>query len=135
MNTCLNTPVQQTKCKSININKNMNKYNAKKVTYDGIVFDSKKEYNRYLLLKQKEKDGIISKLTVHVPVTIIAKNDKFRKCDYIVDFKYWYESDFIYEDVKPSKYMITDVFKLKQKLMYDKYGIYVNVVLDVNEFE
>ena len=134
MNTCLNTPVQQTKCKSININKNMNKYNAKKVTYDGIVFDSKKEYNRYLLLKQKEKDGVISQLTVHVPVTIIPKNDKFRKCDYIVDFKYWRESDFVYEDVKPSKYMITDVFKLKQKLMYDKHGIYVNVILDVNEF-
>ena len=95
----------------------------------------KKNITDIYYLNKKEKEGVISNLTVHVPVTIIAKNDKFRKCDYIVDFKYWYESDFVYEDVKPSKYMITDVFKLKQKLMYDKHGIYVNVILDVNEFE
>ena len=113
----------------------MNKYNAKKVTYDGIVFDSKKECERYKLLVTKQTQGLIKDIKVHVPIVIIEKNNKFRKSSYIVDFLYTRNGEEVYEDVKPSKHMITDVFKLKQKLMYDKHGIFVNVIIDVNEFE
>lgn len=113
----------------------MNKYNAKKVKHNNIIFDSQKEYKRYLFLKQKEDEGIITNLRTHIKINIIEKNDKFRKSDYIVDFLYTKNEVDIYEDVKPSKSMITEVFKLKQKLMYSKYGIYINVIIDINKFD
>ena len=112
----------------------MNKYNAKKVTYDGIVFDSQKECDRYKLLVTKQEQGLIKDLKVHIPIVIIEKNDKFRKSSYIVDFLYTRNDEEVYEDVKPCKSMVTDVFKLKQKLMYSKYGIYVNVIFNINKF-
>lgn len=113
----------------------MNKYHAKKVVYDDITFDSKKECERYKLLVTKQAQGLINDLKVHVPIVIIEKNDKFRKSSYIVDFLYTRNGEDVYEDVKPCKSLVTDVFKLKQKLLYDKHGIYVNVIIDVNEFE
>ena len=38
------------------------KYFSKKVKIDGLVFDSKAEYSRYLELKELEKQNIISDL-------------------------------------------------------------------------
>ena len=38
------------------------KYFAKKVKYDGKTFDSKTEVERYIMLKDKQKKGIISHL-------------------------------------------------------------------------
>ena len=41
---------------------NNNKYHNKKVIYNGIKFDSKKERARFITLKQLEKMGIIESL-------------------------------------------------------------------------
>ena len=48
-----------------------NKYKNKKATYDGITFDSTKEKNRYVALKQLESFGIIKDLKTQVPYLLI----------------------------------------------------------------
>ena len=47
------------------------KYNNKSVIYDNIKFDSTKEGKRYLVLKQAERDGIISDLELQVKFELI----------------------------------------------------------------
>lgn len=44
--------------------KKINKYHNKKVIYNGIKFDSKKERDKYIELKQLEKAGIIKELEI-----------------------------------------------------------------------
>ena len=43
--------------------KKINKYHNTKVTYNGIKFDSKKERDKYIELKQLEKAGIIKEVS------------------------------------------------------------------------
>ena len=113
----------------INNNKS-NKLNAKKVTFDGIRFDSKKEALRYYELSMLQKAGVISDLRLQVRFELTAKNDKFRASHYIADFVYKDEEGRqTVEDVKGYRDGATyQLFKLKQKLMYDKYGIFVKEV-------
>lgn len=108
------------------------KYNAKKVQYDGITFDSKKEYRRYLELKALEKAGIIKNLERQVKYTLIpaqrepdtigsrggVKKGKLieRECSYYADFVYTIKEtgETVVEDVKG---MRTPEYKIKRKLM------------------
>ena len=47
------------------------KYGNRKVTVDGMVFDSRKEARYYLFLKEAEKNGEISDLRMQVPYEIV----------------------------------------------------------------
>ena len=49
----------------------MSKYKAKKITYNGIVFDSKREYHRYRELLMLEKAGQITDLQMQVKYVLI----------------------------------------------------------------
>lgn len=102
--------------------KNKSKYNAKKVTVDGITFDSKKESKRYLELKAMEKVGAIQKLQLQVPFVLIEKSKYGRSIKYVADFVYIKNGSKIVEDVKGVK---TPVYKLKKRLMAEKYGIVI----------
>ena len=111
---------------------NNGKYNAKKVEVDGITFDSKKEYRRYLELKALEKAGIIKNLERQVKYTLIpaqrepdtigsrggVKKGKLieRECSYYADFVYTIKEtgETVVEDVKG---MRTPEYKIKRKLM------------------
>ena len=42
-----------------------NKYHAKKQYYKGMRFDSKKEFQRYLILEKMEKQRMIFNLEIH----------------------------------------------------------------------
>ena len=57
----------------------MTKYNNKKTEIDGILFDSKKEASRYLMLKQMQIDGSIKDLSLQpkyiVPSTPITGDE------------------------------------------------------------
>ena len=108
------------------------KYNTKKVQYDGITFDSKKEYRRYLELKALEKAGIIKNLERQVKYVLIPaqrepdtvgsrggiKKGKLieRECAYYADFVYIIKEtgETVVEDVKG---MRTPEYKIKRKLM------------------
>lgn len=106
------------------------KFNSKKVKVNGITFDSKKEAKRYTYLIEKQQNGEIHDLNVHVKFELIPKLDKERACNYYADFTYLNKNnELIVEDVKGSKRTITDVYKIKRKLMLYKYGIKVKEIL------
>lgn len=113
----------------------MNKFNAKKVYFDGIAFDSKKEANRWAELKLLERAGLISNLDRQVRFELIPnqrdENNKVieRKIDYIADFVYTKNGQQIVEDVKGYKGSIAyQLFVIKRKLMLYNYGIKIKEV-------
>ena len=118
------------------------KYNAKRFMADGEMWDSKREYRRYLFLIHLVDTGQIKNLCRQVeyeliPIQrepdIITKTGKHkpgrvieRKCSYIADFQYEQDGETVVEDVKGYRgggaYA---VFSIKRKLMLEKYGIKV----------
>lgn len=126
----------------IGLTDSMSKYLSKKVTVDGIEFDSKKEANHYLELKQQERQGLISDLQLQVPFVLIpaqyveektvTKSGKEkiikklieRKVQYIADFVYTCDGKIVVEDVKGYKRGgAYSTYVLKRKLLLWRYGI------------
>ena len=103
------------------------KYHNTKTVADGIKFDSKLEAERYTQLKMMERAGVIRNLELQPSFELLPsfrKNGKtWRKTVYKADFRYILaENDkTIIEDVKGSTAVITDVFRLKQKLFEYRY--------------
>lgn len=117
----------------------MPKYKAKRVcdpTYG--VFDSSGEYKRFLQLKDMEKRGEIQKLERQVTFELIPKcplprpykeHGRMKNCEkkveYIADFTYFKNGEFIVEDFKGYR---TESYILKRKLMLYRYGIQISEV-------
>lgn len=106
---------------------NWTKYNNKKITVNGQVFDSKKEANRYKELLLLEKAGAIKDLRMQVKFTLIpAQRDEAtgkvveRECSYKADFVYEEDGKTVVEDVKGFR---TKEYIIKRKLMMWRYGI------------
>lgn len=99
-----------------------NKYHNKKVEYDGIKFDSTKEKNRYIGLKQLEKLGVIQSLQRQVKYELqpsFKLNGKtIRSITYIADFVYIQDGVEVIEDTKGFR---TKDYLLKKKLFEYKY--------------
>lgn len=100
------------------------KYHAKKTTVDGITFDSRREADRYLVLKSMEEDGAIEDLRRQVRYELIPAFDAdgrhYRPVYYVADFVYVEDGKEAVEDVKG---MRTDVYRLKSKLFAYRYGM------------
>lgn len=100
------------------------KYRARKTTVDGITFDSKREADRYLVLKGMEEDGVIENLRRQVRYELVPAFDvdgrHYRPVYYVADFVYVEDGKEVVED---SKGMRTDVYKLKSKLFARRYGM------------
>jgi hypothetical protein len=120
------------------------KYHNTKTVADGIKFDSKLEAERYAQLKILERAGIIRKLELQPSFDLLPsfkKNGKtWRKTVYKADFRYILCEDdtIIIEDVKGSTAVITDVFRLKQKLFeykYPEYTISIVTSKDIKKFQ
>lgn len=124
-----------------------NKYNAKKVEYDGLLFDSQKEVLRYKELRFLYSEGIISNLQRQVKYVLIptqrepavlgprggVKPGKLieNECSYLADFVYTVNEtgETVVEDVKGyKKGEAYKVFTIKRKLMLFVYGIQVKEV-------
>ena len=107
--------------------KKTNKYHNKKVTYKGIEFDSKKERDRYIELKQLENAGIIESLELQPKFllldTIHYKGKTYPKTYYKADFKYFdnEKGKYIVEDVKSPITAKDKVYRLKIKMLLAKY--------------
>lgn len=99
--------------------KRKNKYNARKTVRDGITFHSTKEANRYGELMILQAAGEINNLEIKPTYHLKHKGQLI--CRYIPDFRYQDNSGkLIIEDVKGR---LTDVYKLKKKMMKVMYGI------------
>lgn len=119
------------------------KYHNKKVRYDGIEFDSKKEMYRYIRLKSMQDEGLITDLRLQVPYEIIpaiyetttvqlkTKTKEVAKC---VQRATHYLADFVYRDqdgnevVEDSKGLRTKEYLLKKKMMRAFLGITIKEV-------
>ena len=108
-----------------------NKYYNKRVIYDGKKFDSLKERNYYMILKNYEKNGRIRELKTQVPFELIPSykiNGKtIRKVRYYADFTYVSNSDNNFH-VVDTKGVKTEVYKLKKKLFEYKYQMEIEEI-------
>jgi hypothetical protein len=100
-----------------------NKFNAKKVTVDGIKFDSKAESEYYLHLKELKERGQIKDFELQPPFVLQEsfrlRGELVRQIKYVADFRV-FENDgstFIV-DVKG---METADFKIKKKLYLKRF--------------
>ena len=101
------------------------KYKNRKLTIDGGVFDSLKEYRRYRELALLQKAGQISDLKRQVkyeliPTQRIGGRVIERACAYIADFVYTENGETVVEDTKGFR---TKEYIVKRKLMLYVHGI------------
>ncbi len=102
----------------------MKKYHNQKVkTYEG-TFDSKREYERWVVLKLMQREGKIHYLKRQVPYVLIPSQKKSvgseRPVKYIADFVYEQDGVPVVEDTKGVR---TADYIIKRKLMLQVYGI------------
>ncbi|CQD26210.1 DUF1064 domain-containing protein [Staphylococcus capitis] len=97
----------------------MSKYNAKKVEYKGIVFDSKVECEYYQYLEKKMNGVRYNRIEIQPRYELIPKFGDQRKTEYIADFALYLDNDLI--EVIDVKGMATTTAKLKAKLFRYKY--------------
>ena len=104
-------------------------------------FDSKSEYERYLLLLDMERNGLITDLKRQVTYELLPKQTKIvrkelktkvkevvkvveRPMQYTCDFTYLdSEGNYIVEDHKGSKLNVDEAVRIKKKLLYYMHGI------------
>ena len=119
------------------------KYGNKKAKHDGMVFDSRRERNRYIILSALQRAGEISDLRMQVTYELLpaiyemeekqlkTKVKKVQRCaqravHYIADFVYKDKEG--YEVVEDTKGMRTKEYLLKKKLMTALLGIQIKEV-------
>ena len=106
------------------------KYGNKKVTVDGITFDSKKEAKRYSELKTLEAAGKIENLELQkvfelIPAQRIDGKVVERAVKYKADFVYEQDGKIVVEDTKGFK---TKDYIIKRKIALWRLGIKINEV-------
>lgn len=110
----------------------MSKYGNRKVTLDGLTFDSVREANRWCELKLLLRAGEIRELQRQVPFVLLPnqKDENGR----VIEREVKYIADFTYRDknhklvVEDAKGMRTDVYRLKKKLLLYRHGIRIKEV-------
>lgn len=116
--------------------RNVSKYNARKASVNGIVFDSKLEGDYYLMLKEKLENGEIRTFE-RQPVFLLQdkfkKNGKtFRKIEYKADFKIIHNDGSI--EIVDVKGFETPEFRLKRKLFEKRYPYTLTIVKYVKKY-
>ena len=89
-------------------------------------FASIKEFRRWRELQLLQLGGVISELTRQVTFPIVVNGVKI--CKYIADHRYRSDGEIIVEDVKSTGTM-TDVYRLKKKLVGAVYGVVITEYL------
>jgi hypothetical protein len=126
------------------------KYGNSKVEYQGMSFDSKREMQRYIVLKEAEERGLISDLRTQVVFELVPSiteehvkhlktKDKIetrvaqRAILYKADFVYKKDGKEVIEDVKVAKGLIPKEFTLKEKLFFWRFGKKIKLVFKPND--
>lgn len=124
----------------------MSKYHSRKVTVDGVTYDSMKEYRRFKELSLLERAGAIQNLQRQVKYVLIPAQREFcneiytkgrkkgcfkpgklleKECSYIADFVYTQNGEIVVEDTKGFR---TKDYIIKRKLMLWVHGIQIREV-------
>lgn len=97
------------------------KYGNRRITFNGIVFDSVAEATRYKQLTYLEKAKEITDLKTQVEIKLLDSFDfdgtKIRGISYYADFQYKQGDKTVIEDYKGYK---TEIYKIKKKLLLNK---------------
>lgn len=127
------------------------KYRNTKVEFQGIKFDSKREMQRYIVLKDAEVKGLIKDLQMQVKFELIPAvketyikhlKTKDKECERTLQLPITYTCDFAYtkddgvlvvEDVKISASLLPKEYVLKKKMMFALKGIKIREIYKVNE--
>jgi len=102
------------------------KYNARKTTINGIIFDSKKEAEYYLYLCQQRKEWRISSFDMQVRFDLIPSQPGERPVYYKADFVTYKDGKRL--DVIDCKGMRLPVYVIKRKLMLWVHGIKIKEI-------
>lgn len=130
--------------------KKCGKYKNHKIEFNGIKFDSKKEMQRYILLKEAEDKGVIQDLKLQVRFELIPAikeeyvehlktKDKIKTrtvqlpITYTCDFAYYKDGEYIVSDVKSSPKMLPKEYVLKKKMLFALKGILIKEVYNAND--
>lgn len=130
--------------------KDGSKYKNRKCIYDGIKFDSQKERDRYIYLKEAENKGLIKELRLQVKYELIPAvredyvehlktKDKIKQrtlqlaITYTCDFQYIKDDELVVEDVKSNPKMLTKEYQLKKKMLFALKRIKIREVYKPNE--
>jgi len=101
----------------------LTKYNAKKVTIDGINFDSKVEGEYFKLLKKQKEEGLIKDFELQPTFELQPKFEKNGKkylpIKYQADFKVFNNDGTI--NIIDVKGQVLPLFKLKEKMFHYQY--------------
>ena len=112
----------------------MNKYRNRKLTINGITYDSVKEARRHAELLLLERAGQITNLRrqvkfVLIPAQRIDGTVVEHACSYIADFVYTQNGETVVEDVKGyKKGAAYTIFTIKRKLILHVHGIRIKEV-------
>jgi len=101
------------------------KYGNTPTLVDGIRFDSKKESERYIQLRQLESAGVVSDVRCQVPFEF--NHGRVKIGTYKADFTYLEDGALVVEDVKSVATRDLGVFRLKKRLMLAFFGIEVRI--------
>lgn len=123
------------------------KYGNSKISFGGVEYDSKRERDRHIFLMGQEKEGKISDLKRQVTFQLLpayyetiekqlkTKTKEVKVCveravDYIADFTYMKDRQFVVEDVKAaaSSRVLDKTYILKRKMMLYFHGIKIKEV-------
>lgn len=100
--------------------------NVKKPTYFGHTFDSKREANHYLGLRDDLKHGRIRDLELQPRIAIVIGGvpvryfPSGRQMFYKADFRFWHieEGRRVIQDVKMQSGFLTEIYKFKRALVH-----------------
>lgn len=119
------------------------KYGNKKAKHDGMVFDSRRERNRYIILSALQRAGEISDLRMQVTYELLPAiyemeekqlKTKVKKVQRCAQRAVHYIADFVYKDkegnevVEDTKGMRTKEYLLKKKMMRALLGIQIKEI-------
>lgn len=121
-----------------------NKYHSRKISRDGLTFDSLKEYRRYCELALLEKAGQITELKPQVPFELLPaqyetferygkKGQRLKDGSRCIEKAVIYRADFVYKEngkiiVEDTKGFKTKDYILKRKMMLYFHGIKIKEV-------
>lgn len=110
----------------------MTKYRNRTIHADGMMFDSKREWQRYCELKMLLRGGAISDLQRQVSYELVPNQRINGK---VAERPVRYVADFVYRDAETGKTVVEDVkgvrtkdYIIKRKLMLWVHGIKITEV-------
>lgn len=110
------------------------KYKSRKIEWNGITFDSKKELARYQTLLIREKNKEITDLQRQVKFLLIdkqkGKKRVERKMEYVADYTYLENGELVVEDVKSDFTRKIPLYIAKRKMMLYFHNIEITEIYD-----